>query len=103
MSDRPVVVARFALLAALTFAASAATAQLSVVNLKDGKTQQGFVVENGERTLKLETVDGKTVTIDKNNVSTIEETKKWGDAAVDAEFEKADANDAESVAKVAAF
>ncbi|HYC77968.1 MAG TPA: hypothetical protein VEI02_10105 [Planctomycetota bacterium] len=101
MSDRNVT-ARFATLVAV-FCATAACgiAQISVVNMKDGKKYEGFVLSDDAKAVKVETMDGKVLTLLKNNVESLEETKRWGDPEIDAEYEKIDASDASALAEVA--
>lgn len=98
MNDRQL--ARLFVLGALLCAAPL-TAQLSVVSQKDGKKIEGFVLSQDDKTVRIETLDGKTLSIIKSNVDVIEETKRWGDPAIDEEFLKLAADDADGLAKLA--
>lgn len=99
MHDRP----RFRpfVLLALALSAAPATAQLSVVNMKDGKKVEGFLLTQDDKVVRVETIDGKTMSFDKTKVDSVEETKRWGDPEIDAEFEKLDASDAAALATLA--
>jgi hypothetical protein len=88
-------------LLSLAVVALPAAAQLSVVKLKDGKQTEGFVLSNDGKTVKVETVEGKTLTYAMTQVDVVEETKRWGDPAIDAEFSKLDAADADGLADLA--
>jgi hypothetical protein len=83
-------------------AVSQASAQLSVVTLKTGVKAEGFITTNDDRLVKIETAEGKTLTFAKASVESIEETKRWGDDEIDAEYAKLDAGvDAEGLAQLA--
>ncbi len=91
----------FVVVLMLALGSTIASAQLTVVKLKSGTTVEGFVVEESATSIKIETLDGKTVKYALADVESQEETKRTGNAELDAKLSGLDRSDAEALAKVA--
>jgi hypothetical protein len=99
MNHRRIIAAGLAL---VVFAA-VSPAQLNVVKLKSGETVEGYVVEQTNAFIKIETLEGKTLRYPATDIASQEETARTGIPELDKKLGDIDRSNPDALAEVAGW